>query len=1630
MTRNKKRLAIAGAIVGGIAVLAVVASLVILQSDWFANYIKQKVISVAEDSTGGKVDIGSFQFDLRHLTVRIRNFVLHGTEPSGSAPLLRASLLELHLKLLSGLKKAVDLQYLGVQQPQAIVMVFPDGKTNIPSPKVPSKPSDKSGLETVVDLAVSKFEIDNGLLQFSQQTTAISLRGENLRAQLLYNVLSPSYVGSLSLDPLLAKSGTQPPLRVHVNVPVKIEKDAVRLNNVKLNTDQSQLFLSGAIENMKAPIITAHLNGNLSLPEIERSVDLPIDANAKGAPRTLSVDTSVRMDDQRIEVQAAHLSLGKTTFEASGVVRDPSGNSAAQFNGHLEVAELSRLLTITSPEAGGALDLHGHAKLDAQSNYIVDGTLNSKDLSLRSGTTHLSNISLNSPFHADPYLISLDGLRLSAFGGDLAAKIFIEKMQQLSIEGNLRNLGLQALTQALEGKRIGYDGMISGPIKVQGDLKTKGTTGYTADARLVIAPGRSAVPVSGRIYADYHGASGTIVLDNSYIAMPKSRLDVSGALNKRIDVKLVSRNLNDFLPAAAFASTGKPPQAFPVTLQGGTAQVQGQVTGNLSASRITGHVAVNRFAVEQRSFDEFSADLAASPSAASVSNGLLTRKALRTNFDGSIGLRKWSPVPRSPITANVSLRNGDIADLLSLAGESSIPATGNLTADVHVTGTYGNPLGGATLQVLNGSAYQESFDRLYTKVDLADQLVSLSTLEVSQGAAKVAVNGTFAHPRDSFTVGHAQLHVSTSNVRLAGLKDLQRQSPGIAGLIQLTADASADLRQVNKTSEFSIGNINADLSARGLRVQNQDAGDLIATARTVNGSVNYKVNSDFAGSNINVNGQTALSKDYPTTADATIQNLSIAKTLMLAGQTSIPATGTLSANAHVAGTLQAPNADLSFLLANANVYSEPINRLQGSARYSNTLIDVPSVELDAPSGSLTATVSFSHPANDLHNGAVKLRVNSSDVQLSKIRSLQKEKPGIAGTLRLAADLSANLREQNGKQQVLVQNVNADASASALQVNSLPFGDASFKAHTTGTNVNFALDSNIAKSRIHGTGTAQLAPDYPVRADLTFANINYSNLAPYISTQPGVQPGFDGLVEGTLTVNGPALRTDDLTAKLELNRLEAMTTPHGSVTGAPPIRTVAIRNEGPVVVAFDHMDLQVKQAHLVGPQTEINASGDINLKSASSPLNVSLNASTNLGILQDLDRDFYSSGTLAVNASVHGTFAQPLVNGRAELKNANVNYADAPNGLSNANGVIVLNGTSASIQNLTAESGGGRITVSGFMGLTGTTVNYNVKATANRVRTRYSGASLTSNATISLTGNTEHSLLQGNVTLQRIAYQSSSDVGSILSGASTPASTPSAPSGLLAGMKLDIRVSTSPGLRVVTTYAQRLHVEADLSVRGTAASPGVVGRIAVTDGTLVFFGNEYTVNQGTITFYDASRIQPILNLDLETTAQGVDVTIGLQGPIDNLKLTYRSDPPLRFEEIVELLATNKTPQTDPTIAARQPIPEQQSFSQMGESAVVGQAVAAPLASRVQRVFGVSQFKIDPTFQGNSGIPQARVTLQQQVTNNVTFTYITDVTQTNSQIIRVEWAFTPKFSAVAMRDENGIVGVDFFYKRKIR
>jgi translocation and assembly module TamB len=59
--------------------------------------------------------------------------------------------------------------------------------------------------------------------------------------------------------------------------------------------------------------------------------------------------------------------------------------------------------------------------------------------------------------------------------------------------------------------------------------------------------------------------------------------------------------------------------------------------------------------------------------------------------------------------------------------------------------------------------------------------------------------------------------------------------------------------------------------------------------------------------------------------------------------------------------------------------------------------------------------------------------------------------------------------------------------------------------------------------------------------------------------------------------------------------------------------------------------------------------------------------------------------------------------------------------------------------------------------------------------------------------------------------------------------------------------------------------------------------------------------------------------------------------------------------------------------------------------------------------------------------ARVTVEQQVTRDLTVTYVSNVGSTQQQVIQVEYNINRNMSIVALRDYNGTFGIDIKIKK---
>jgi translocation and assembly module TamB len=1589
--------------VAAMIVMVTAAAVVVIHTNWFRDYVREKVVAAIEEGTGGVTEIASFTVDISKLHAHLTGLVIHGSEPGGAAPFVRIEALDLYARAFSG-GHVVGISALRIERPQVNVLVFADGRTNVPTPK-PSAPSKETPLETVMDLAVGHFELRNGMLSYNSCQQPLDIRADNLHAQLWYHLLERNYQGQLSLEPIYVAAGRNVPVTVRVTLPIVMERDRILLHAARIASAESALQIDGSVEDLRQPKVAVRVHGKITLADLKNAANLPV-APRPGLPSAVYVDANLGESVERIRVSSLDLALGHSRLNASGVLKDPRGSGALQFQGNLALAELARLAGAGARVAGDVA-LQGEATLDAHNRYQASSRLAGTNLAFTQGSLRIQRAEFSADVHLTPERLDLNRLRLAAFGGELEAEARLEQFARYSVIGNIHHLDLQQVLLAL-GQRLPYDGSISGAVQANGDLGIPGARDLQARAALAITPGRRGRPLEARLQADYSGARDDVTVDHSYLSLPQSRLTLSGSLRHRLDISLITHDLRDL-----------PVTQSTVSLAGGQATFTGAVTGGLTAPKLAGDLALSHFQVQGRPFDSLSTHVTASSSGAAVQQGLLARGAMQASFSATTGLRDWKLLPSSPLSADANVQNGDLADIVVFAGQPSQGFSGALTADLHAAGTVGNPRGSAAIHIANGTLDNEPFDRLDAQVNLSDQLARIPSATLTAGKSRVDLVAEFHHPRDSFTTGQIHASLRTNQIDLAQVRTLKDQVPDTAGRIEITADATGQLGN----SEFLLTSIQADASARAVSYRAQNCGDFQLQVRTSGRTATLNVTSDFAGSAIQVKGATQLVRGYPTTADAQVSGLAIERVLTLANRTDIPARGKLAVNAHVRGALLSPEGDATLDLTSAALYDEPIERLHAHVTYLAQRIALSQFEITSGPSHIALSATLDHPSGKFDTGSAQFRIENSSVDLARVHNVQQMRPGLAGAVQLSAD--GSLTMVSTSPHILLTGLNANLAVSNLAVNRDKLGDLNLTAHTTsGNRLEFALQSNLAESTIQASGNGQLRGDYPVNAQLSFGNLRWTRLAPLLGGISGSVPAaFDATAEGKVSVNGPVRHTDQLRGSLELTRLTVQTMPQ-SGRG----KSITVQNQGTVSASLDHGTLRLDSFHFTGPQTDIRASGTVGF--SGDKLNVTVNAGVDLAVLQAFSHDLISSGSVKLTTAVRGTISNPQADGRLELQNATVNYVEFPNGLSNANGAILLRGDRATIQNLTAESGGGKITLNGFASMAGN-FRFALRANASGVRVRVQeGVRVMVGADVHLAGTTAGSTATGTVTLQQLDYAPRSDLGSILQRAAPAVQNPTTPSPLLDNMKVEIRVRTTPATRVQTSLAENLQLDADLRLGGSASQPAVVGRINLTKGRLVFFGSTYTINSGSIAFFNPVRIDPVLNLSLQTQSKGVDVTLNVTGPVDNMKLTYTSNPPLQFQEIVDLLSTGATPTSDPTLLANQPTPPQQTFEQRGESAILGEAVATPVANRLQRVFGVSRLKIDPAFTGSSQLPSAQVTLQQQVATNLTFTYVSALDNPNSTLIRAEWALNSRWSALATRDQNGIFSVNVVYKKQFR
>lgn len=746
---------------------------------------------------------------------------------------------------------------------------------------------------------------------------------------------------------------------------------------------------------------------------------------------------------------------------------------------------------------------------------------------------------------------------------------------------------------------------------------------------------------------------------------------------------------------------------------------------------------------------------------------------------------------------------------------------------------------------------------------------------------------------------------------------------------------------------------------------------------------------------LNIDGSTALAKGAFNDksqfhVQATLHDADIAALQQAAG-TGYPIGGKLNFTIQASGTLADPHGQGHVSLTDAEAHGRPIKNFTSKIAFANHEAQLNDIHLQAAHGTVAGSAAYNFQSEE---GKVDLSGRSID--LADVPEIQLSRLQTAGVADFTVKGSGTLQHPV---------LNGHIEIASLVINGDRVGNLAADAVTQGRQLTLTARSKFPKASFTLDGNVDLEGDMPGSATLKFANLDIN---PFLPGQVRGEVTQHAALDGEAELSGPFKRPEQLRGRLHIQQF------------AIEVEHIAFKSDGPIDVSFANEVLSMQRFTLVSADTHFTLTGTASLK-GDRPLDLRALGSLDLKLAETLDPDLTSYGVSNVNVKINGTMADPQIAGRIEIQHAGLSTIDLPLGFGDMNGTLNFNEDRLELENVSGRMGGGYVNIGGFVTY-GRTLGFNLTMNGRDIRFRYSGISVTSDQNLHLTGTQKSAIATGNITITRFAQIPSADLASLFASASTPARIPN-PKSPLNNLHLEIRILSTPELTVQTSLA-KLSGEVDLRLRGTAARPVLLGRANIAEGDIKLAGTKYHLERGDITFIDPVRIDPVLDVEATTRVRDYDITIGLHGTLERLNTTYRSDPPLSSDDIISLLAFGKT-QTENAMGTTGSGP---GLGQGASGALLSAALNQTLTNRVSKIFGSSSIRINPAVGGVENDPNARLTIEQQVSNNVTLTYITNLARSAQEVIQFEYNINSEYTLEGMRDENGVVSFDLLIRKR--
>src|SRR5256714_3940927 len=1139
------------------AALAIIflAGLVITNSAGFHQFLLGKIIQRVQDSTGTRVEIKRMDLRWNPLTADFYGVTVHGAERGPRPALLKADHLRVSLGIQELLHPQVDLYAIVLDRPVLHLEVSSDGRSNIPhSPQGTTSSSNTSNTKVLVRHAA----IRDGLLNYNDEQIPLSAELDNFYAKADFDPGTNMYAGSLGYQKGVVAARDMNAFEHETRIDFAANREGIVLNRVVLTSQKSHITASAKLTDYANPRVDGNYDGVVATPELARIFKNPSfpagDVSLRGRFGYRGQANQPFILGLRVIGEISSPSL---TLNTGQIV---AGLTAVRGNYELREANLF-VSQMQADVLGG----------NFAGSFVMKGL--DKDVS-------------RSQMKAQ-----IQGLSLGKFSDSLAS----------STRKNARLVGrLNANLQADWSKSI-QEVVAHSHAEIRGPLTRTGRDGD--------------IPVNGVVNVDYNGKQESASFGQSQIRTSNTELTLSGTLSQQSQLRIEAdardlHELNALISAVARANR-RPNEPLPPEYDlRGSAHFTGQISGSTSDPRLKGQISSSDLQIQGSKWRVVRADLDLNSSQFQLQNVLLENEQKgQLRVSARSGLDHWSFTPQSPLTVHGQIDNFAIADVEHLANVN-YPLAGQLSGQFSIDGSEEHPAGNGKLELVKGSAWDETIDSLALEFRAANDAVDSKVhLLVKAGAIDGHLNYTPKTQR-------YEASLDANELRLERLQSLQQRAGGLSGRL------TAALRGQGTINDPQLsGNIKSpELTISGQKISELN-GQLTVARQHADFELKSTVEQGYVHAKVGVD----LKGDYSSNATADVRGLPLRPVLArfvpgvaqdLKGEAEIHASlkGPMKQPQRMEATLELPalRAEYKTLQIGSD---GPIR-----ANYRNGVVTIERAALQGTGANLNVQGSIPLRSTAPMNVTAK-----GDVDLVLLQAVS---PNTEASGKIDMDLraSGNFSAPSMQGQVRVTNVSLTAEA-------LPTA-------FSGINGEIAVSGNrIDIKQISGAAGGGRLSTHGAIGYGQQPKLNIDLQAKSVRIRPdGVRSVLDGNVKLNGTPQQSLLSGQILVDRLSFQQGFDLATFLGQFSGTPEVRTPS---------ALEHnmkLNVSVKSAQNLNPsssQLSMEGSAALNVTGTAADPVILGRIALNRGEVFFLNKRFeVDSGTVAFANPVR---TEPVVN---------------------------------------------------------------------------------------------------------------------------------------------------------------------------------------------------------------------------------------------------------------------------------------------------------------------------------------------------------------------------------------------------